>query len=220
MWKNNSENTLLRIRCLILSYSILCPSMFFFHTVRAPWGRAQGNPEHGGTVTKDCKILTDMHVFGGILYKIFRTLLSGDFKGNPEIVTNGLVLVQPCLVPLVFPVFVHLKCPSGFWRESWKIWEVLNTSFRLFRVRWRRTQLKSSLPQCELELYTSISSYRWRYHAHISLSSSCWLWFSTSFSYVAQLFYLITKIKWEYDTQPEILKGGAYFLAYSTSIWH
>uniref|UniRef100_A0A674P524 Kinetochore protein Spc24 n=1 Tax=Takifugu rubripes TaxID=31033 RepID=A0A674P524_TAKRU len=28
--------------------------------------------------------------------------------------------------------------------------------------------------------------------------------------YVAQLFYLITKIKWEYDTQPNILKGVHY----------
>lgn len=29
--------------------------------------------------------------------------------------------------------------------------------------------------------------------------------------YVAQLYYLITKIKWEYDTQPNILKGGNFF---------
>lgn len=26
--------------------------------------------------------------------------------------------------------------------------------------------------------------------------------------HVAQLYYLVTKIKWEYDTQPNILKGG------------
>lgn len=38
---------------------------------------------------------------------------------------------------------------------------------------------------------------------------------------MAQLFYLITKIKWEYDTQPNILKGGAYcssVIVYSTYI--
>lgn len=66
-------------------------------------------------MTEDCQILIDMHVFGGILYKFFRTLLSGDFKGNREVVTNELVSVQPCLVPSVVPVFVVLlKCPSGF----------------------------------------------------------------------------------------------------------
>lgn len=113
MWKNNSDNTLLRTRCLILSYSILCLSMFFSHSVHHGVGR-KGIQTMGATVTEDCQILIDMHVFGGILYKIFKTLLSGDFKGNLEIVTNVLVSVQPCLVPLVVPVFVVLlKCPSG-----------------------------------------------------------------------------------------------------------
>ncbi|XP_017272156.1 kinetochore protein Spc24 isoform X2 [Kryptolebias marmoratus] len=36
--------------------------------------------------------------------------------------------------------------------------------------------------------------------------------------YVAQLYYLITKIKWEYDTQPNILKGVHYGADLATPI--
>ncbi|XP_070779863.1 kinetochore protein Spc24 [Enoplosus armatus] len=36
--------------------------------------------------------------------------------------------------------------------------------------------------------------------------------------YVAQVFYLITKIKWEYDTQPNILKGVHYGADLATPI--
>lgn len=36
--------------------------------------------------------------------------------------------------------------------------------------------------------------------------------------YVAQVYYLITKIKWEYDTQPNILKGVHYGADLATPI--
>lgn len=34
------------------------------------------------------------------------------------------------------------------------------------------------------------------------------------YRYVAQVYYLITKIKWEYDTPPNILKGGTVILSF------
>lgn len=38
------------------------------------------------------------------------------------------------------------------------------------------------------------------------------------YRYVAQVYYIITKIKWEYDTPPNILKGGTGF-AFCSYFW-
>lgn len=79
-----------------------------------------------------------------------------------------------------------------------------------------KIQLKSSLQQCELDFMTVYTAREgggkasWPSAGRSSTSNSS-LCFPISSSYVAQLFYLITKIKWEYDTQPNILKGGASF---------
>lgn len=53
------------------------------------------------------------------------------------------------------PVVLHL--PSSrilnsfvdFCRGSWSLWETVNMSFSLYRMRWMKTPLKSSLQQCE-----------------------------------------------------------------------
>lgn len=58
-------------------------------------------------------------------------------------------LMSPFLLYLHFPLLASLILLSDFCRESWRVWETLNTSFRLFRTRWMRTPPRSSLLQCE-----------------------------------------------------------------------
>lgn len=45
-----------------------------------------------------------------------------------------------------------LNPPPDFCRESWRVWETLITSFRLFRTRWMKTPPRSSLQQCESQI--------------------------------------------------------------------
>lgn len=55
---------------------------------------------------------------------------------------SSLALFTPSFVSILNPL-------PGFCRESWRVWETLNTSFRLFRTRWMKTPLRSSHQQCE-----------------------------------------------------------------------
>ncbi len=64
---------------------------------------------------------------------------------------NAMRRVRIFSVSFMNPAFFVsvLNLPPDFCRESWRVWETPNTSFRLFRARWMRTPPRSSLQQCE-----------------------------------------------------------------------
>ena len=75
-----------------------------------------------------------------------------DCATNQRIHNFSSVFYEPCLASLAYFLVGILNPTPDFCRESWRVCETPNMSFRVFRTRWMKTLPRSSLQQCESHL--------------------------------------------------------------------
>lgn len=80
-----------------------------------------------------------MHLVAGVCYQ----------SKNPHLCS---VFCEPCPASLTHFLVSILNPTPDFCRESWRVCETPNMSFRVFRTRWMKTPPRSSLQRCECHL--------------------------------------------------------------------